>query len=87
MKPHFRYSLDQPLPPNWAMLTGEIAEAFAADGGDTQFVVTRIDPVTGLPILWKGTDYTNIDNFSLLTIEEMIDDVHIIKEIYPPSAP
>ncbi|MGE2772938.1 TNT domain-containing protein [Rhodococcus sp. 1.20] len=85
-EPFFRYVLDQPLPPDMAVLTGEIANAFAADGGGTQFVVTRIDDVTGLPILWRGTDYTDIRNYSLLTIDEMLD-ANIIKQIYPPAAP
>lgn len=71
------------------MLTGEIAKAFAADGGGTQFVVIRIDPATGHPILTNGDKYTettNIETFSRLTIEEMID-ADIIKQIYGPSPP
>ncbi len=85
-EPFYRYVIDQPLPPNMAVLTGEIAEAFAAPGGGTQFVVTQIDSATGLPILWRGTDYTNIDNYSLLTIEQMIA-ADILKQIYPPPTP
>ncbi|NIL84062.1 hypothetical protein RhoFasGS6_01422 [Rhodococcus fascians] len=85
-EPYYRYIVDQPLPDNLAVLTGEIAKAFAADGGGTQFVVTRIDDVTGLPILRRGDDHTNIKDFSLLTIQEMIN-ADIIKQIYPPSPP
>jgi hypothetical protein len=88
--PYYRYIVDQPLPPDLAVLTGEIAQAFAADGGGTQFVVIRIDPATGHPILTNGEKYTestNIDAFSRLTIEEMIRDVNIIEQIYPPSPP
>ncbi|MFF1555883.1 hypothetical protein ACFVX3_33250, partial [Rhodococcus erythropolis] len=78
--------LDQPLPPDLAVLTGRIAPEYAAPGGGTQFLVVRIDDTTGLPILTAGSDYTDINTYSRLTIQEMLR-ANIIRQIYPPPAP
>ncbi|MEI4741772.1 glycohydrolase toxin TNT-related protein [Rhodococcus erythropolis] len=86
VQPYYQYVLDQPLPPDLAVLTGRIAPEYAAPGGGTQFLVVRIDDTTGLPILTAGSDYTDINTYSRLTIQEMLR-ANIIRQIYPPPAP
>ncbi len=81
---YFRYVQDKPLPPNRAIVTGKIAEAFGADGGGIQFQVIKIDPVTGLPDLIPGMTEFIPENFVALRIREMIGE-EIIKRIYPPT--